>query len=241
MYTAIIILIIFTLVLLNLYYPILTTNFNNIMNEIRGNKTHHDELAKTDAIIAEITNPQTSTTKSVNTLTEEFEGGPSIYKKYNLIDDNGCYEPKFSRCSNEAGERGYKIFTPFQNDCLVPGRELTNYDAAFAQLDKYLNNLPYMEGGADEAERRETCINKPSVKAGVGLFGLCNRRELTDRYCSLQDQKAELADLNPGLEEEDLDRGLSNMELIHSVCFPDSTLSCAPVTTTTQPPTTTTT
>ena len=224
--------IIFIIALINIYYPIITTNFGGLVNKIRDNKKHNDELAKTDKIIAEITTPQT-TLKSVNTMKEGFENG-SIYKKQKLIDSNGCYEPTFSRCDDENGNRGYKIFTPFQNDCLSAGRSLTDFDAAFAQVDKYLNNMPNEDGAEPDLDiRRQTCINKPNVKAGIGMFGLCNRRELTNRYCALDAQKEDLAGLNPGLEVEDLERGMRNMELIHSVCFPDTTMSCAPVTTTT--------
>lgn len=220
--------IIFVLVLINIYYPVLTTNFRRLVNEIRSNKNHNDELAKTDRIIAEITSPNTEL-KSVNTMTEGFEDG-SIYKKNKLIDSNGCYEPTFSRCNDENGERGYKIFTPFQNDCLSAGRGLTEFDAAFAQVDKYLNNMPNESGAEPDLNlRRATCINKPAVKQGLGMFGLCNRRELTDRYCALDAQKEELAGLNPGLEVEDLERGMRNMELIHNVCFPDTTITCATV------------
>lgn len=227
---SIILITIFGLVLLNIYHPIITTNFKKLANNVRANKNHNDELAKTDKIIAEITSPNTEL-KSVNTRVEGFEDG-SIYKKHKLIDANGCYEPTFSRCDDENGERGYKIFTPFQNDCLSAGRGLTEFDAAFAQVDKYLNNMPNEAGSEPDLDiRRATCIKKPTVKQGLGMFGLCNRLELTDRYCALDSQKEELAGLNPGLEVEDLERGMRNMELIHSVCFPDTTMTCATVTT----------
>ena len=235
MNTIVILLLLFGLVLLNIFYPILTSNFTKLLMTVRVDKEHNDELAKTDRIIAELTgetttttqyNQSTETTTTTNTL-EDFTVGESILRRKNAIDANGCYEPKFEKCETDDGVKGYSIATAINSDCLTPGNNLTNYDAAFAQLDKYLNNMPAIEGASDD--RRATCIAKPSVKNGIALFGLCNRSELLQRYCALKDQKAELADMNPGLEESDLERGLSNMELIHGVCFPDDELKCAPV------------
>jgi hypothetical protein len=237
MNTTVILLILFGLALLNIFYPILTSNFTKLLMSVRADKEHNDALAETDRIIAELTGETTTTqyndettTTTTNTL-EAFSVGESLLRRKNAIDANGCYEPKFEKCKTEDGVKGYSIGTVINSDCLTPGNNLTDYDAAFAQLDKYLNNMPEIEGAS--GDRRATCIAKPSVKKGIALFGLCNRGELLQRYCALKDQKAELADMNPGLEETDLERGLSNMELIHGVCYPDDELKCAPVETTT--------
>jgi predicted transcriptional regulator len=227
MNTFIILFIVFALVLFNIFIPVLTTNYNKLLNDISINKAHKDELIKTDKIIEKLTN----NTKAINTL-EPFTDDESILRRQRKIDINGCYEAKFERCENKYGERGYKVSTAISNNCLIPGNNLTDYDTAFAQLDNYLNNMPFIADSNDNT-RRSKCVNKPSVKNGIALFGLCNRRELTERYCALKEQKAELADMNPGLEESDLERGLSNMELINGVCFPDTTINCSPVETTT--------
>jgi hypothetical protein len=227
----IIIIIILGLITLNIFVPLLITNFNKLLEEIKIQKLHKNELIKTDKIISNITSPKT-TLKSINTLTEEFDGGDSVYRRLRLIDENGCYEPKFSLCEDsDTGNKGYKIFTPMQSNCLTADKHLNNYDAAFAQLDRYLNNIPYVPN--IKADRREICINKPSVKNGITLFGLCNKAELTNRYCSLKDQKNDLADMNPGIEVSNLELGLSNMELLNSVCFPDSSINCEVIETTT--------
>jgi hypothetical protein len=228
MNTNIILILLFGLVLLNILYPILTTNFTKLLMTVRADKYYNDELIKTDKIIHELTTKHDDV-KTTNTL-EDFTVGESLLRRKNAIDSNGCYEPKFEKCKTDDGVKGYSIGTVINSECLTPGNNLTNYDAAFAQLDKYLNNMPEIEGAS--GDRRATCISKPSVKKGIALFGLCNRNELLQRYCSLKEQKAELADMNPGLEESDLDRGLSNMELIHGVCFPDDELKCAPIATT---------
>jgi hypothetical protein len=232
MNTVIILFILFALVVLNIFSPILTTNFNKLLNDIRDKKKYTDEITKTNKIIAELTsNKNTSTIGEINTL-EDFTVDESILRRQRKIDSNGCYEAKFERCENDDGDRGYQLTTVINKSCLVPGNNLTDYDAAFAQLDKYLNNMPAMKGTNND-KRRKLCVNKPSVKNGIALFGLCNKSELSERYCALKDQKAELADMNPGLEESDLERGLSNMELINSICFPDTTINCSPVETTT--------
>lgn len=235
-----IIVIILLLVLLSF-----KTNYinNNIFNKTEGFLNHRYKEFLIDKTDKEIDNLINENFENTPAITTKFNLDDAIYKKLGIIDDNNCYNPTFKLCNRKTDMTGYSIFTPVQNGCSYPGEgEISGFETALAQADKYLNLLPGDDITNDngmEFERKMLCGGKPNVRQGFALFGLCNKNKLTDRCKALYNQKESIADMNKGVEVSDLETGIDNMKVIYSSCFPDETpLVCE--TETTQQATTTT-
>lgn len=148
----------------------------------------------------------------------------SIYKMKDLIDENDCYNAQFKVCNKRYGLDGYEIFTPAQQGCVYPDDTISPYEAAYSQVDKYLSLLPPATGSntsLSTTDRKSKCLDKPSVKAGLNNFGICNKSVLKTRCKNLNSQKQGIADANSGISLENLNEGVENMKLIYASCFPD--------------------
>lgn len=148
----------------------------------------------------------------------------SVYKMKDLIDENDCYNAQFKVCNKRYGMDGYEIFTPAQEGCVYPDDTISPYEAAYSQVDKYLNLLPPATGSntsLSTTERKSKCLDKPSVKAGLNNFGICNKSVLRTRCKNLNNQKQGIADATDGISLDNLNEGIENMKLIYTSCFPD--------------------
>lgn len=211
--------IIIIIAVIAIYYPLFNTNSKKIIADTEENIAIQKELDKVDKKISEIT---TITKQSIN-KTELFKN-KSIYKMKNLIDENDCYNAQFKVCNKKYGLDGYEIFTPAQEGCVYPDDTISPYEAAYSQVDKYLSLLPPATGLNETlslTERKTKCLNKPSVKAGLNNFGICNKNVLKTRCKNLNNQKHGIADANNNISLSNLDEGVENMKLIYASCFPD--------------------
>ena len=207
-----------------IYYPLFNTNSKKIIAETEENIAIQKELDEVDKKIAEITTNSKNTTHPQDLNNLELFRNESVYKMKDLIDENDCYNAQFKVCNKRYGLDGYEIFTPAQEGCIYPDDTISPYEAAYSQVDKYLNLLAPATGNRKtmtNTDRKRKCLNKPSVKAGLNNFGICNKSVLRTRCKNLNSQKQVISDATNGISLDNLNEGIENMKLIYASCFPD--------------------
>lgn len=121
--------------------------------------------------------------------------------EFHDMDENGCPIATFSICNENSPQPGYQIFTHRgQWGCVYPDKNTslnTDFDAAFATVDHYLNSLPpRMEqviatdgkislvekpyDAAEKLDKMKKCANV--YKKEIRKFGLCNNKKLNGKY-----------------------------------------------------------
>lgn len=221
------ILIIFIMIILYKFTPFITTKYNEQFTSLIKNNMKLNQTKQFNKFINSFNNKNNNATEYTDNLTknaiEKYENSirESAYKEAGRIDDNGCYNPIFRKCNKKRGKDGYEIFTPFQSGCIYPDMHISGFDAAFAQVDKYLNIVSSDSNVNDNInEHKKTCINKPEVKTGLIKFGLCNKEKLKKRCTDLNTQKNNIVAINEHIDLEDIETGISNMKHIYNSCFP---------------------
>jgi thiol-disulfide isomerase/thioredoxin len=134
------------------------------------------------------------------------------------VDKDGFYRASFSRCQPDPqGPEGYQVFTRRgQWGCVVPEPNTgikTDFDAAFSAVDSYLSMLPLITdpatGKATGATRTDE--QRMAMKRGMATkyskeireFGLCDERQLRQKYNVYEAVKSGKAKLPDGIELKD--------------------------------------
>jgi hypothetical protein len=140
------------------------------------------------------------------------------YGNIHDVGKDGFYRATFSRCQPDPqGPEGYQVFTRRgQWGCVVPDANSgisTPFDAAFSAVDSYLSMLPPL---ADPATGKLTGLTRTDeqrmeMKRGMAAkhskdireFGLCDERQLREKYNIYEAVKSGKAKLPDGVSLQD--------------------------------------
>lgn len=158
--------------------------------------------------------------KLADNYDKSFLGLAQEDKHGNIYDvgKDGFYRATFSRCQPDPqGPEGYQVFTRRgQWGCVVPDANSgisTPFDAAFSAVDSYLTMLPPLSdtatgkltGGTRTDEQRMEMKRGMAAKHAKDIreFGLCDERQLREKYNIYEAVKSGKAKLPAGVSLQD--------------------------------------